>query len=59
MSRRLLDDPWRVFQLYALLLALVVVVLATLHLATTADQWTDDGRPVQHHECINCGVWQR
>lgn len=56
--RRLLDDPWRVFQIYAALLALLVVVLATLHLAT-AGRWDDDGRPVQHWECTNCGVWQR
>lgn len=46
MIRRVLDDPWRVFQLYALLLALVVALAGAVYLATTADAWAPDGRPV-------------
>jgi len=48
MIRRVLDDPWRVFQIYALLLALVVALLGVVYLVDTAGEWSDDGRPVLH-----------
>lgn len=56
MIRRVLDDPWRVVQLYAALLALVVAVVGIVH-AAGDDRWSDDGRPVQQNVCTNCGEW--
>ncbi|MGH3433216.1 MAG: hypothetical protein ACRDQB_10310 [Thermocrispum sp.] len=50
MIRRALDDPWRVFQLYAAVLAVLVVIAAAQHLAAAADEWTTDGRPIVHVE---------
>lgn len=58
MSRRLVDDPWRVFQIYALLLALLVALVGAVY-AASDDRWSDDGRPVRQYVCSNCGVWQR
>lgn len=46
MIRRLLDDPWRVFQIYAALLVGLVLVAAVAYLSATAAGWTPDGRPV-------------
>lgn len=59
MIGRVLDDPWRVLQVYALLLALLLALAGAVYLATTADDWSDDGRPVQHNVCENCGAWTR
>lgn len=46
MIRRVLDDPWRVFQLYGVLIVGLVLAAAVAHLSATADVWTSDGRPV-------------
>lgn len=56
MIRRVLDDPWHVFQLYAAALAAVVLAVG---LAYPATGWTDNGRPVVNNECTNCGEWTR
>lgn len=44
MIRRVLDDPWRVLQAYALLLALVVLVAGVSHALSV------DERPVVYME---------